>query len=58
VHHLAGGLGVPSTILVPSRPMWLYAIGDKLPWYPDQKLFRQRKDEAWVDCMKRMVAGQ
>jgi hypothetical protein len=57
VHHLAGGLGVPSTILVPSRPMWLYAIGDKLPWYPDQKLFRQRKDEAWADCVKRLCSA-
>lgn len=54
VHHLAGALGVPSVILVPSRPMWNYAHGDRLPWYGYQPFHRQRKDEAWTDCLKRL----
>lgn len=54
VHHLAGALGVPSTILVPSRPMWQYAMGDRLPWYESQVFHRQRKDETWADCLKRL----
>lgn len=54
VHHLAGALGVPSTILVPSRPMWNYATGDRLPWYREQIFHRQRQGEAWSDCIKRI----
>jgi hypothetical protein len=53
-HHMAGALGVPSLILVPSQPMWLYAYGDSLPWYPDQRLHRQRKNEKWIDCVRRI----
>lgn len=54
VHHLAGALGKPSTILVPHSPMWNYATGDSLPWYAGQMFHRQRKNEAWADCIKRL----
>lgn len=54
VHHLAGALGVPSTILVPSKPMWNYATGDRLPWYGSQVYHRQRAGETWADCVKRL----
>lgn len=54
VHHLAGALGVPSTILVPSRPLWLYQHGDRLPWYGSQTFHRQRNSESWTDCLARM----
>jgi hypothetical protein len=53
-HHLAGGLGKASTILVPHHPMWQYTIGDRLPWYPASTLHRKRKDEKWSDCVKRL----
>jgi hypothetical protein len=54
VHHLAGALGVPSLILVPNKALWLYQFGDGLPWYGNQKYFRQRQHEAWEDCVKRI----
>lgn len=54
VHHLAGALGVPSVILVPSRCMWQYATGDRLAWYAQQPFHRQRKDETWADCLRRL----
>lgn len=54
VHHLAGAMGKASTILVPEKPMWNYATGDALPWYRDQKFHRQRKNEAWIDCIRRL----
>jgi Flp pilus assembly protein TadD len=42
VAHLAGGLGVPCHVLVPSKPQWRYgAEGDSLPWYRSMKLYRQ-----------------
>ena len=40
--HLAGGLGVPCSVLVPSKPRWFYGqAGDSLPWYRSVKLYRQ-----------------
>lgn len=53
-HHLAGSVGVPSIIMVPSKPMWNYAQGDKLPWYRSQVLHRQKEHESWADCVKRI----
>lgn len=41
VHHLAGGLGVPSLILVPTKTHWTYAL-PTLPWYRTARLVRQR----------------
>lgn len=56
IHHLAGALGKPSTILVPSRPMWDCAPGDSWPWYQAQRFFRQLKGESWADCIRRFHA--
>ncbi len=55
IHHVAGAMGKKSTILVPSRPLWNYAIGDSLPWYKSQVFHRQRKDESWKDCIRRLT---
>lgn len=57
VHHLAGALGKPSTILVPEKTLWNYAIGDALPWYKAQVFHRQRRSESWKDCIRRLVAA-
>ncbi len=54
VHHLAGALGKSSTVLVPARPMWAYAYGDRLPWYRENVFHRQRTGESWADCVKRL----
>lgn len=58
VHHLAGALGKASTILVPDKTLWNYALGDSLPWYKSQRLHRQRKSEAWKDCIRRLVEAE
>jgi hypothetical protein len=55
VHHLAGALGKPSTILVPWRTLWDCSHGDRWPWYQSQTFHRQKKDEAWIDCLKRLT---
>ncbi len=54
VHHLAGAMGVSSTVLVPSKPTWNYATGTRLPWYASQVFHRQREHETWADCIKRL----
>jgi ADP-heptose:LPS heptosyltransferase len=55
IHHLAGAMGKPSTMLIPERPMWQYSLGDSLPWYKSQVFHRQRKDESWKDCIARLA---
>lgn len=47
VHHLAGGLGVKSVILVPDKTLWLYA-GD-FPWYPATLV---RKKGTWTETIR------
>lgn len=54
-HHLAGALGKPSKVFVPQAPMWLYAYGDRIPFYAAQTFFRQKKDERWIDCVRRSL---
>ena len=41
VHHLAGGLGVPSLILVPEKTIWIYQQ-PHMPWYRSATLVKQR----------------
>ena len=53
-HHVRGAMGLPSTVLVPSPPMWQYAHGDGMPWYAGQVYHRQRKHERWIDCVNRL----
>lgn len=44
--HLAGGLGVPNLVLVPSSPFahWL-GSGDACVWYPNSRIIRQKPEE-------------
>ncbi len=45
--HIAGGLGVPTWVLIPKAPLWRYGLtGTELPWYKQTKLYRQKQD--WV----------
>lgn len=54
VHHLAGAMGKPSTLLVPSMPNWDCAFGDRWAWYENQLFHRQKKSESWADCINRL----
>lgn len=54
-HHIRGSLGMPSTVLVPYQPLWLYNFGDRIPFYQSQVYHRQRKDERWIDCVRRAL---
>jgi tetratricopeptide (TPR) repeat protein len=46
--HMAGALGVPAWALVPARPGWRYLQkGDRMPWYPQVRLFRQDEPGRW-----------
>lgn len=54
--HVAGGLGVPTFCLVPSKPSWRYAVkGDTMPWYRSVRLFRQKGD--WDGAVNAAIAA-
>ena len=54
VAHLAGGLGVPATVLVPKATTWRYGhVGNTIPWYKSLRVIRQSNDGQWADEIKR-----
>lgn len=58
VVHLAGALGRPVWVLVPSVAEWRYLIrGARIPWYPSVRMFRQGFDEPWPVAMERVVGS-
>ena len=56
--HLAGALGRPVWIMVPSNGDWRWMVhGDTTPWYPTMRLFRQESYANWDSTIER-VAGE
>jgi tetratricopeptide (TPR) repeat protein len=50
--HLAGGLGVPTFLLVTHNPDWRWLLGrEDSPWYPRLTLFRQPNPGQWDAAM-------
>lgn len=49
VAHLAGSLGTPIWNLVQHVPYWVYGFtGERTPWYPSMRLFRQGPELDWA----------
>ena len=58
VVHLAGSLGVPTTLLLGKVPDWRWLRdGETTPWYPSLRLLRQRKMGDWTDVIQRAREG-
>jgi tetratricopeptide (TPR) repeat protein len=54
--HLAGALARPVWVLVPARPTWRYGIeGERLPWYPSARLWRQERLDDWQPLIARVA---
>lgn len=52
VAHLAGALGVPTTVLLGKVPDWRWLrTGDSTPWYPSMRLVRQAQMGDWSDAV-------
>lgn len=52
--HMAGALGVPCLVLVPSKPAWRYGLeGERMAWYEFVKMIRQRDGEPWIAVLAR-----
>jgi tetratricopeptide (TPR) repeat protein len=56
VAHLAGAMGKPVWILLPTRPdfRWMLDRTDT-PWYPSAQLFRQSEAGDWLPLIKRLA---
>ena len=52
IAHLAGALGKPVFVLLPFAPDWRWGIaGDRTPWYPTMRLFRQPAIGDWESAV-------
>jgi tetratricopeptide (TPR) repeat protein len=57
VAHLAGAMGKPVWILIPTSPDWRWMTGrDDSPWYGSARLFRQKTRGDWLEEIERMGA--
>ncbi len=55
--HLAGALGVPAWVALPTLVDWRWLLGrDDSPWYPTLRLFRQKTLGDWEPVFGRMAA--
>lgn len=54
--HLAGAEGIPTWLLLPYAPDWRWGLeGEKTPWYPCMRIFRQGPDRQWGPVIQRVV---
>ncbi|KAB0644806.1 tetratricopeptide repeat protein [Burkholderia latens] len=52
VAHLAGGLGVPTWVLLDVNPHWVWMTGrSDSPWYPSVRLYRQNTYGDWSSAL-------
>lgn len=56
--HLAGALGVPVWLALPSVPDWRWLLDrSDSPWYPTMRLFRQKKAGDWDGVFEEIQAA-
>ncbi|MBC7950360.1 MAG: tetratricopeptide repeat protein [Rhodospirillaceae bacterium] len=56
--HLAGALGVPVWVLLPTAPDWRWMLErDDSPYYTSARLFRQNRPDNWNGPIQRVCAA-
>ena len=54
--HLGGALGKPVWVMVPAVAEWRYLqSGERLPWYPAVRLFRQTTPGEWAPVIEQLA---
>jgi hypothetical protein len=54
--HLAGALGKPVWLMLPTGPDWRWLQErEDSPWYPGMRLFRQREYNTWPEVIRRLA---
>ncbi len=57
VAHVAGAIGVPTSVVLPYAPDWRWLLGrNDTPWYQSVKLYRQEKPYEWAGVIERIAA--
>lgn len=55
VAHLSAAMGIPTWIMVPALPYWIWALpGERTPFYDSARLFRQSAYGQWDDVFAEM----
>lgn len=58
IAHLGGALGIPTWVMVPIMPYFLWAVpGDTACWYDSVKLFRQEAYQDWTGAFDKLRAA-
>ncbi|MGN7611461.1 tetratricopeptide repeat protein [Magnetococcales bacterium HHB-1] len=58
VVHLAGALACPVWTLLSYIPEWRWSMmGDRTPWYPGMRLFRQSENRSWSEVISSVKAA-
>jgi len=58
VAHLAAAMGKPVWILLPHAPEWRWLLDrEDTPWYPNVRLFRQKRRDDWESVIERVRAS-
>ncbi len=53
--HLAGALGKPTAVLLSHDPDWRWQrSGERSPWYPTARLYRQQDPDQWAPVVQRL----
>lgn len=56
IAHLAGSLGVPTSVVLPEACDWRWGVGaGQTPWYPALTLIRQSRQGDWAGAIARLA---